>query len=155
MNLNSRVCFDAIDEVAGHTPAEVRTANDKACGTAAVSKKNNRLASGVAATNDDHRRAGALSRFHFGSRVIHAGTLESLEAVKSKPSVARACGRDDCPACHISTIAEAQYQVPILLTQRRNGAWARQVGAKLLSLDDRPLGQIAARNASGKAEIIL
>ena len=154
-DLDGRRPLDLVDQVARHVAAEVLVADRQVDAVHVRGEEHGGLPGRVAAPHDHDGVAGAELRLHPGGRVVHAGPLELAEARDVEAPVAGA-GRDQHrQRAHGRPVVEPQHVVPVEPLEGgrlRRDADAR---AEAPSLDDRPLGQLGARDARREAEVVL
>ncbi len=144
-----------VDEVAGHAGVDVGSSDHHRHVASQVGQEHRRLSGRVAAPDDHGPAAGDLPCLQVGGGVVNAGAFELGQALDVEAAVTGAAGRDHRPAGDGGAVGQIGHQVPGVLPQGDCRTRHAQLGAELLSLDEPSLGEVAARDAGGEAEVVL
>ena len=147
--------LDLFDQIARHRRLERRRPHQNVDRLGLPRQVHRRLSGGVGAADDEHVRV--LARRGLGERgaVVDAATGEVVDAGSGVAPVVDAGGDDDGLCAQGRTVGEADRARGAVALQRDDVAGGDQFGAELGGLATGPLGELGARDAVGKAEVVL
>jgi len=151
--------IDPVDQVARHAGRQAGAAHQHVDLGRVLGEEDGRLAGGVAAAHQGHLGAAAHARLQRGRPVPDAAAFELVQPGHGGAAVARAGGDHHRAGAQAPAVGEQHAQLARVFlraaVQRRHRRRDQGLGAELLGLHIGPPGQGLARDAGGKAQVVL
>src|SRR5271166_2240901 len=157
-NFDVLLRLDAAREISRHAFGETFAADYQQHFLRTFGEEHRGLTRRVAAAGNDHGRATAELPFPYRGSVVNAGALEALAPLGLQTMVVRTCRDDDALRQQGSAAAldlQARAVLAIGKCQRERLRGRGKPRAETIGLKLRTVSQLAAANASRKAEKVL
>mmetsp|Transcript_337 Transcript_337/g.966 ORF Transcript_337/g.966 Transcript_337/m.966 type:complete len:270 (-) Transcript_337:1380-2189(-) len=150
------MALQALQKIIRHGRRQRRTAHKHMHMLCATGQEHRRLTRRIATTHNGHFGALAITRLDIRGRIINAAALKTFQTFNGQAAVLHAGRHDQCLGRHpIATIQLNMKKLLGTLLQRGGTHGHRKAGAELHRLHFAAPDQVAARNARGKAHVIL
>src|SRR4029077_4526010 len=144
--------FDAPREIARHVLVEIVATDYEVHLANLGGEKDDGLAGGIAATDDDHVRSRTHLRFDGSCSVVDPAAFELRAAFDVEDAVVGSGGDQQALARDRLAAFDVHHRVNVCEVQAGNGWGYGQARAEFVGLHDGALRQLAAGDAGGETE---